>query len=137
MTTRIRTQLLADLFGSQGLESCITPRLAERPQAAITLWPYAVSQNRARTNEPLPRPSESGRMEPPRDHHRTHVLVVPSTIDAYDQARRLVFDHPVLALGDARIRVSMEPLALAEITALFLASRVEFCLALGVVLDDA
>jgi hypothetical protein len=137
MNSSTHIKLLADMLGSHGLESRITARLADHAQATIRIWPYAVSQNRAKTNEPPPGASEPGRSESSRDHQRTHVLVLPSTIDVYDQARRIVFENPVLALGETRIRVMVEPLPLAEITALFLASRVEYCLALGLVLDDA
>lgn len=137
MTTGAHTQLLADLFGSHGLETCLVSRLADHAQSAIRIWPYAVSQDRARMNEPLLRPSESGHRESPRDHQRTHVLVLPSTMEFYDQARRIVLENPLLALGQKRARVMIEPLALSDTTALFVAAQVEHRLALALVLDDA
>ena len=136
MTTGTHIRHLADLFLAHGVESRVTLRLAEPAPAVIRIWPYAVSQNLARKNEPPAGASGRGPADAPRDHHRTHVLVVPSTIDAYDQARRVVFENPVWAQGEARIRVMMEPLPLADLTSLFLASRVECCLALALVIDD-
>jgi hypothetical protein len=130
MTTSTHIQLLADEFGLHGLESRIIHRLADQAQATIRIWPYAVSQNLFKMNESL------GRPEFPRDYRRTHVLVLPSTIDVYDQARNVVFEKPILAFGEPRIRVLIEPLPLVDITALFLASRVEYCLALSLVLYE-
>ena len=137
MTTGTHTQLLADLFASHGLESRIALRLADNENAAIRIWPYAVSQDRATRNQSLSRASDSGPLAVPRDHSITHALVLPSTIDVYDQARRIVFDNPVLMRGETRTRVLIETMALADVTALFLASRAEYVLALAVALDDA
>jgi hypothetical protein len=137
MNTSRHIKLLKELFGLHGMESLVTTRLADHTQATIRIWPYAVSENRVRENEILPRAKESDGIEAPREHQRTHVLVLPSTIDAYDQARRIVVENPVLKLGEARVSVRVESVPLADISALFLASRVEYSLALCLILDEA
>ena len=134
MSTLLHTDLLAHLFRSHGLETVVTLRLADRSPASLTLWPYAVDHDAQRRNQrPAPAPSAGG-LPAAYFPHRTHVLVLPACLEAYDQARQRVLDHPLLSSADPETRVSIEPLTAADMAALFAASRADFGLALAVVI---
>ena len=128
MNTAAHANLLADLFTNNGLGVLVTLRLADNPGAAVTLWPYAVDDNHeARNNRlPFPRPEVSL-------PQKTHILVLPNTVDTYDRARKIVLDNPVLTSGGAPVRVVIEDVPPDVKSSLFLSSGVEYRLGLFVV----
>lgn len=131
MNTSTHAQQLADLFATNGLEAVVVLELAERADAEIAIWPYAVDDDPARRNEHLPARSPTGESFDQDHFQRTHVLVVPSTLAAYDRARELVIAHPVLPLSDPPAKVLIEVLAPVDMAALFSASRVVHRIALA------
>jgi hypothetical protein len=137
MTISAHTQLLAGLFASNGLDANVALRLADAAQAAVTIWPYAADFDPAQRNQLPPFVSPRGPQADPDGPQRTHVLVLPATIEACDRAWQLIVGNPVLQSDGIVARVLIEPLPLADMAALFSASGVDYRVALNVVVATA
>jgi hypothetical protein len=134
MTTVAHSQRLAELFASYGLNAVVALELAEKTDAPITIWPYAVDFDPLFRGVPLARPSTDGTMDAPQVL-RSHALILPSTLSAFDQARDIVNSNPVLRQGEAQIRIEIEALPLTELAAIFSASSINFRIALPVTIQ--
>ena len=133
MNTCTHTQLLAQFFRSNDLDAVVNLRLVDDAQASLTIWPYAVDSTAEKRN--LAPASPSSRRDRPYVPQRTHVLVLPATIEIYDQSRQLIIANPVLSSNDRLTRVLIEPLSLTDMTSLFASSRVDYRVALSVVIE--
>ncbi len=135
MSSDAKIQALVSLFEANGLDCLVMLRMVEDPGAMLQLWPYAVMPDAAWRHATFPGSGGEPRREPPDFPQRMHVLIMPATLDAYDRAWRAVQANPLLGTAQSRTRVSLEPLPQADMTALFLAARVPYRLAISVVLD--
>ena len=136
MSSDAKIQALVSLFEANGIDCLVTLRMVEDPGPMLQLWPYAVRPDPAGRNASRPPRMDGPRFDPPGIHLRTHLLLVPSTLDVHDRAWRVLHENPTLGSGEPRTRVSLEPLPLADMTALFLAAGVPHRLAISVVLDS-
>lgn len=135
MTIGAHSRQLAEFLASSGLEAAVSLQLRDDTRADITLWPYAADFDVLQRNKTVPGRLPGG--EPIRHDRfqRTHLLLLPSTLDAYDRARGLVLDNPVLQSGGHRMQVTIEALSIADMAALFSASGVPFRIALAVAIQ--
>lgn len=136
MNTIDHAQRLADLLVSNGLDTVVHLELSANPDVSLVVWPYAVDANPALRNERSPPRSHDGGVVQAMPHQRTHVLVVPATLAAYDQARRIVLDNPIQNTPDASIKIAISDLPMEDMLALFQAAQVPYRLALALEIDE-
>ena len=136
MPTSLHAQVLVDLFKSNGLNARPSISLDEEIQADVLVWPYAADLDPAQRNASLP--SRGERPAPVEPHPRTHVLVIPSSLVAYDRARTIVWAHPYAVPPDGHaIRISIVDMTPQDMAALFLAANAGLRLALPLVIQES
>lgn len=135
METTRHLDLLAGLFRQHGLSVAGVSRLSDGgvADADLVLWPYAVREDEAMRNAAPPARDGRGDRHSVANRQHTHLLVLPRDVPTFDQARQRVMETPVLGTGERPTHVQLEPLALADLAALFMAAGAPLRLALAVV----
>ena len=118
---------------------CRIPVALGRPDGAtpgLHVWPWRLSENLAARNVPRPRrPNGEREATPPAT--QIHFLVLaspilaPAGLDALAAARTALLETPLLEIPGDRYSIDLEPLATADLAAVFSAAGLPLQLCLS------
>jgi hypothetical protein len=124
MNTSEHLQHLANLMRAKGLDALVCLELSERVTSQAIIWPVASDVDHAQRNQPTQGAASAALW--------TRALIVPSSLVAYDQARKILMDNPVYTEAGASCSLAIADVPLTEVTALFQAAQFKFRLVLAV-----